>query len=226
MNESFTIMPPSTEMPFTFLLLPLELRVEIYTYAALSSSFTFLRTCRQLNEEGTLLLYKHGIYRMRTLNVRREHLHTFSQRPPIHLIQNIYIAMPSLPYRTDECSSDEIELNAISLLEQFRGTEIRRSVCHFDLQRWFLTVDMANGLGALVGFEVVRVQILVVLYACEDQEFRNAKRDHYVRLIDEGLGSALGKAKWETKESVVSGVSHGRVTDVLVAEFRPWRSTS
>ena len=225
MNEIGTTMPPSKEMPFTFLMLPRELRDEIYTYAALSSSFNFLCTCHQLNEEGTPLLYKHGIYRMRAMTLRREHLPTLSKRPPFHLIQNLYIAMPPISLDVHKSPNYEIPRSTISLLEHFRGTEVRRRVCHFDLQDWTLSAGMAEGLGGLVGFEVVRVEVQVKLhdgYCLAPPVPGETRLDRRVRLIDERLGLALGKARWE--EKFPENLS--RLVLVLVAEFRPRESTS
>ena len=222
MNEIGTTVPPSTEMPFTFLMLPCELRDEIYTYAALSSSFNFLCTCRQLNEEGTPLLYKHGIYRMRAMTLRREHLPTLSKRPPFHLIQNLYIAMPPIPFSVDKSPNYDIPRSTIALLEHFRGTEIRRRVCYFDLQAWALSAGMAEGLGGLVGFEVVRVEVQVKLYvgySLGPPVPRETRLDRRVRLMDERFGLALGKARWEEKDP--ESLSRA----VLVAEFRPQGST-
>ena len=212
MIENSTTMPPPAEMPITFLTLPRELRDEILTYAALSPSFTFLRTCRQLNEEGTPLLYRHGIYHMRVLTLcserrAREQLPAPCEPPPIHLVQNLHFTMPPIQtYRTHY----ELPQRTIALLEQLGATEIRRRVCQFDLQFWPLSPDVAKGLGGLVGFEVVRLQV----------RSREKERDQFVRVLDEWLGSALGKAKWETKESVMFD-KYGNDVDILVAEFRP-----
>ena len=227
-------------MPATFLTLPRELRDEALTYAALSSSFSFLRTCRQLNEEGTPLLYKHGRYCMRalTLPIERDRgqLPVQCKPPPIHLIQNLYITMPPLWADFSKSPNYEIPRETASLLEQFRGTEIPRRVCHFYRRHWTLTAGMAKGLSGLVGFEVVRVEVWLRVYPLnssdqvwlgvypidpdEELERRDKEKDHCVRLIEEGLGSALGKAKWEQSDS--KNYSY----EGLVAEFRPWRSTS
>ena len=215
-------------MPATLFTLPRELRDEILAYAALSSSFAFLRTCRQLNEEGTPLLYKHAVYDVRILMVRREgttrqHLRAPKNPPPFHLVQNLYI---TLPPRWSKIPNYEIPPSAIALLEQFRGTEIRRRVCHFDLQAETLSAEIVKGLGGLVGFEVVRVQMRLRLYdrnSHREPECTDVERHYCMQLIDERLGPALGKAKWETKESVML---HERVAAVLVAEFRPWSFTS
>ena len=220
MNENCTTMPPSTKMPVTFLTLPRELRDEICTYAALSSSFAFLRTCRQLNEEGTPLLYKHGIYR-RALPRHKEHLPTLSTPPPIHLIQNLYISMPPSLYGCRHFPNYEIPRTAASLLEQFRGTEIRRRLCHFDLQTWILSAEMAKGFGGLVGFEVVRVEVRFKFHDPHGRlDVRLEKRVPALRRIDEGLKLALGNARWEEKDPGSS------FQEIWVAEFRPRSSTS
>lgn len=77
-------------MPTTLFTLPRELRDEIYIHVALSSSFTFLHTCRQFHEEGTPLIYKYGYQRLRALTFRNEKLPLSPPPPPISKIQNLY----------------------------------------------------------------------------------------------------------------------------------------
>ena len=88
---------------------------------------------------------------------------------------------------------------------------------------------MAKGLGGLLGFEVVRVEMQIS--AIRELDDGKQERERCVRMIEKGLGSALGEAKWEETESEPCCPSDVfekyRVrTKVLVAEFRPWRSTS
>ena len=231
MNENNPTVPPSTEPPITLLTLPRELRDEILTYVALSSSFTFLRTCRRLNEEGTPLLYKHASYCKRALTLRRERKHGVrlpgsSKPPPFHLLQNLYITMPpTLATRPNY----EVPRSTISLLERFRGTEIRRRVCHFDLRYWTLSTEMAKGLRGLVGFEVVRVQVrrwFGAIYFIKELDRMYSIMAHCARLMDKSLGPALGKATWESTEYVTYGGPAIAAEVVFAAEFRPWRSAS
>ena len=80
---------------------------------------------------------------------------------------------------------------------------------------------MAKAFGGLVGFEVVRVEVLLKFYDPHGRlDLRPEKRDPALRLIDEGLKIALGNARWEEKDP-------GRLyQEVWVAEFRPRRSTT
>ena len=125
--------PPTPITPSTLLALPRELRDKICTYLALSSDFTILPTCRQLNEEGTPLLYKYGIYRIRALTFRKERL---AFAPPLiqaSLIQNLFISMPRVLSDKRKSPDYEISLPTEHLLEKFGGTEVRRRWCYFDL---------------------------------------------------------------------------------------------
>ena len=213
-------------MPATLFTLPQELRDEIYTHLALSSSFNFLLACRQFNEEGTPLLYKHGTYRVRALTLRKEKIPLPSKPPPISLIRNLYISMPPINFGCFKSPNYEISRRSALHLSQFAGTDIRRRVCHFDLQDWTLSEGMARVLSGFHGFEVVRVEIRLKPYNPKydgtlgmfDLWEQDEYMDKCVRLIEERLGTALGEAKWEKKDSGNCFV------EVWIAEFRPQES--
>lgn len=124
-HKTSTIVPPFRAMPTTLITLPRELRDEIYTYVALTSNFTFLLTCRQLNDEGTPLLYKHGTYRLRALAFRKERLPAPPTPPPASIIQNLYISMPRIHFGYHKGPNYEIPLRTVRRLGQFAGTELR-----------------------------------------------------------------------------------------------------
>lgn len=145
-------------MPTTLLLIPRELRDEIYTYLALSSSFAFLLTCRQVNEEGTPLLYKHGVYRLRALAFRGEHLPRWPEPPPIAKTRNILVSMPPARFKTGRGGHWDMTNRSAQRLNRFAGTEMERGVCHVDLQEWDVNDGLATVLRGFGGFEVVRVE--------------------------------------------------------------------
>lgn len=210
-------------MPTTLFTLPRELRDEVYIYLAHSPSFTFLLACRQLNEEGTPLLYKHGTYSLRALTLRKEHLPAPPKPPPTSLIQNLHIAMPPIHFGHHKSPNYEISHRTTESLSQFSGTDIRRRICHFDLQGWTLSAGMAKVLGSFGGFDVVRVEVRLKPYSDHynggirphDEDLADEERVDCVRLIEERLGTALGEAKWEKKDSGTC------FEEVRVAEFRP-----
>lgn len=109
-------------MPVTLLTLPRELRDDIFTYVALSSTVTFLLTCRQVKEEGyTRLLYKHAIYRVRAWKTPQGTIYPPHPPapPPTALVQNFYISMPPIPFRgAKKGPNHEIPRRTILLLEQ------------------------------------------------------------------------------------------------------------
>ncbi|CAD6594116.1 MAG: hypothetical protein ASARMPREDX12_008147 [Alectoria sarmentosa] len=216
-------------MPTTLLTLPRELRDEIYTYVALSSSFTFLLASRQLHEEGTPLLYKHGTYRLRALTLRQEHLPTPPLSPPpisISQIQNLHISMPPIHFGDHKGPNYEISRRTALQLRQFSGTDIRRRMCHFDLQDWTLSKGMARVLCGFGGFDVVRVEVRLKPYGSDpdgrirpyDSDREDEQREECVQLIEERLGPALGNAKWEGKDSGTC------FEQVLIAVFWPRES--
>lgn len=73
------------------------------------------------------------------------------------------------------------------------------------------------------GFDVVRVEVRLKPYSDHynggirphDEDRADEERVDCVRLIEERLGTALGEAKWEKKDSGTC------FEEVLVAEFRP-----
>ena len=191
-------------MPPTLFTLPRELRDEIFTYVALSSSFTFLLTRRQLNEEGTPLLYKHGIYRIRALT------HPNEQRPSrckplpssIARIQNIYISMPKDP-RPDW----EVSRRATRTLKRFAGTTIERGVCHVDLHYCTFAQDLEWLLWEFGGFEVVRLeQWYICSWRSKDPEHVKDCRHRSWGLMEDRLGPAT---------------FHEPSPKIEVVEFRP-----
>ena len=80
-----------------------------------------------------------------------------------------------------------------------------------------------------MGFEIVRVQGWLSHGGStsfhNELERREKNRNKCMRLLDKRLGSALGKAKWETKEPVIMDRCDNNV-EMMVAEFQPRRSTS
>ena len=112
------------------------------------------------------------------------------------------------------------------LLSQFGGTEIKRKVCHFDLQTWVLSARMASVLSGFRGFEVVRVEVRFEPWCVSldgrirplDMELRGQERIDCIQPIKEQLYPALGEATWETKPS-----GHW-LHEVHVAVFQPGTS--
>lgn len=186
-------------MPATFLTVPRELGDEIYIYPALSCSFAFLLTCRQINEEGTSLLYKHGIYRPRPL----DRLPVPPKPPPFWLVQNLYIAMPS----GASPEAYRMARRTAPLLAPFAGTEVHRRTCTVNMGAWQVSEDMARVLCDFGGFEIVRLETV-------------RGGDWAVKLIKEGLECGLRKAEWkvEQKRPATETTPAKRM---LVAEFRP-----
>ena len=221
---------PSQTMATPILTIPRELRDEIYTYLALSDSFKLLLTCRQFNEEGTPLLYKHGIYRVRTPAFPKEQLppHRKLHLTSIPKIQNLYIYIPPrssiINYRDLLL---KISKRNTARLNRFAGTAIQRRVCHINLEEWDFSESLIAVLGELRGFEVVRVEKTVVspidhgprFWIYEDAD-ENKKR--YVWSVEGRLGTALGQPEWESKGT--KEWSEDLVGEVLIAEFRPRRT--
>ena len=175
-------------MPPTLFTLPRELRDEIFTYIALSSDFTFLLTCRQLNEEGTPLLYKHGIYRVRALTYPKEQLPTRYKPLPssIARIQNIHISVPKAP-RPDW----EMSLRATRALTRFAGTTVERGVCHVDLHYCVFAESLERMLWNFGGFEVVRVEVRSKYsWPSMDPERVEKERHRFWRDMEDRLGPA------------------------------------
>ena len=195
-------------MPTTLFTLPRELRDEIFTHVALCSEFTFLLTCRQLNEEGTPLLYKHVVYRVRALTYPNE------QQPPRHAplptsisrIQNIHISM-SKDLRPDW----DMSRRATQILNQFTGTKTERGVCHVDLHGCVFSPSLEQMLWGFGGFEVVRMDSRskfpnLGFWRSMDPEYVNERRHDFWRLMEHNLGPAI---------------FHEPRKDVEVVEFRP-----
>ena len=88
-----------------------------------------------------------------------------------------------------------------------------------------LSRGMAKSLRGLVGFEIVRVRVHLRRPVMQSHRKKNDRRNRCKRRINERLGSALGKAKWSRKETVMFG-DHDIITEVLTAKFRPLDSTS
>ena len=190
-------------MPATFLTLPRELRDEIYIYPALASSFAFLLTCRQINEEGTPLLYKHGIYRVCSLDFSVNRLPVPPKPPPFRLVQNLNIAISS----GNGHAVYETYLRTLSLLAQFAGTEVHRRVCNVNVGNQFIPKDMARVLCGLDGFEVVRVET-----------FRIGSWSAFI--TEAGIERGLGKAEWKPEQKRPTTETTSAV-EKLIVEFRP-----
>ena len=82
---------------------------------------------------------------------------------------------------------------------------------------------MAEALSGFRGFDIVRVEVRLKPYNIHydgrirpyDSDRQDEERDECVQLIEGRLGTALGPAKWEDKDSGTC------FEEVLVAEFRP-----
>ena len=178
----------TVNMPPTLFTLPRELRDEMFTYIALSSDFTFLLTCRQLNEEGTPLLYKHGIYCVRALTHPNEQLPTRYKPLPssIARIQNIHISMPK-----DPRPGWEMSLRATRTLTRFAGTTVERGVCHVDLHYCTFAPDLERMLWKFGGFEIVRVEMWSKCsWRSMDREHVEKERHRFWRFMEDRLGPA------------------------------------
>lgn len=209
-------------MPTTLLTLPREIRDKIRTYVALSAKFSFLLTCRQLHEEGTLLLYKHSSYRVRILSNWDQRIRARPQPPQLSLIQNLYISMPPVDAHKDFGHKYQISSRTSSFLSHLAEIILRGRVCHFNLQKWPLTAEMAEVLCGFGGFDVVRVEILEVLKP-HDKVRADKRKNDRKGFIEETFGKAFGEAKWEKKDSVKKD-SKRRVekrSEILIAEFLP-----
>lgn len=120
----------------------------------------------------------------------------------------------------------EISRRTALRLSQFAGTDIRRRVCHFDLQAYTLSKEMGKVSSGFRGFNVVRVEVRLKPYNVDydgrirpyDPDIEDRNKGECVELIEERLGTALGEARWESKDSGTC------FEEVLVAEFRPWES--
>ncbi len=211
----------SDTMPTTLLTLPRELRDQINTYLIFASDFTFLQACRQLNEEGTPLLYKHHVYHIRALTRRNEKLAAPTMLPPMSLIQNLYISMPPFPSRKMKGPNYEISWQTSTLLSQFSGTEIRRRLCHLDLQKWPFSAELARRLCGFGGFEILRVEVTHLnpstLY--HDPEWPDKHKKDRMEFIQDTIGKAFGKVDWVDQDL------DEEWNKTSVAEFRPRRST-
>lgn len=68
---------------------------------------------------------------------------------------------------------------------------------------------MGRVFSRFVGFDVVRVEVRLMPYEVDyggrlrpyDDQKKDGQRDNCLRLVEERLGSTLGEAKWEDKES-------------------------
>ena len=87
---------------------------------------------------------------------------------------------------------------------------------------------MGKALSGYGGFDVVRVEVRLKPYNLNYEgrlremvlEFVNAQKRKSVRIVERRLESALGKARWENKDS------GNCFEEVIVAEFRPRASRS
>ena len=147
-------------MPTTILTIPRELRDEIYTTLALSDSFQILLTCRRLNEEGTPFLDRHGVYRLRALNLNEHRTPARPQLVPSSKIQNLYLSMPPTRLITDERRDCEISHRTRERLEGFADPAIRRDGCYVSLQKGGFSESLGEGLQDVRGFDVVRVELV------------------------------------------------------------------
>ena len=215
--------PPQT-MPTTILTLPRELRDEIYDYLAISLSFAFLLTCHQINEEGTPLLYKYGIYHRRALIHRKENLPPRPKPVPIAKIQNIYISMPPPRFFDGNNPEYEISRRTTQRLNRFAGTAIQRGICHVNLQQYTLSRGLAAVLRGFCGFEIVRVEWALRCLEINGEtwysitgNWAHVRKKMWMSRIKDKLKMALGKAKWRSEKRTIGNQN----LEVVIAEFRP-----